>query len=238
MSPLRFSSVSGALLRAVTGAPLRTKTHGRAPGSAAGLRSRSDPCYAVSVYWILATVFIVIALVVPRLRPIGVVGCIILGAMLSWAVVQRLRGNDGDDDEPKVQQRGRPSSPAAAVQTISPELIGVDTLQLFGSGAPFELRGRIENNSAALLRSITVLVTRRDCFAGALDPSGCAILWQDRHWVSLSIPPQQARDFSSSVWMRGAAPGGRGTVKDSFEVVAATGELAPADLKPDVKVEK
>jgi hypothetical protein len=113
-------------------------------------------------------------------------------------------------------------------------LIGIDTVQLFGSGAPFELRGRIENKSDALLKSITILVTRRDCFAGALDPSGCAILWQDRHWLSLSIPPQQARDFSSQIWMRGAAPGGRGTVKDSFEVMAASGELAP----PGMKVEK
>jgi hypothetical protein len=55
----------------------------------ARLRTRRDPCYAVTVYWILATIFIVIALVVPRLRPIGVVGCVILGAMLSWGVVQR-----------------------------------------------------------------------------------------------------------------------------------------------------
>jgi len=188
------------------------------------------PCYAVSVYWILATIFIVVALAVPRLRPIGVVGCILLGAMLTWGVVQRLRGNDGDD-EPKVQQRGRPSSPAATLQTVALESVAIEGMQLIGSGAPFELRGRIENNSAALLKSITILVTRRDCFAGALDPSGCAVLWQDRHWVSLAIPPQEAREFSSSIWMRGAAPGGRGKITDSFEVVAASGELAPAKVE-------
>lgn len=193
----------------------------------------TDPGYAVGVYWILATIFIVIALAVPRLRPVGVIGCVILGAMLTWGVIQRLRGNNGDD-EPQVQQRGRPTSPAATLQTIAPDLVAIDNVQLTGSGAPFELRGRITNKSDALLKSVTLLVTRRACFPGALDPTGCAVLWQDRHWMSVSIPPQQARDFSNSVWMRGAAPGVRGTHQDSFEIVAAAGELAP----PDVKVER
>jgi hypothetical protein len=170
-----------------------------------------------------------IALVVPRLRPVGVLGCVLLGAMLLWGVVERLRGgNDDDADKPPVQQRGRPASPAAMLQTIPPDLVVVDNLQLTGGGAPFELSGRIENKSEALLRSVTVLVTRRDCFEGALDPSGCVVSWQDRHWVPISVPPGQSREFSTSVWMRGAAPrarGARGTLKDSFEVVAATGEI-------------
>jgi len=143
--------------------------------------------------------------------------------MLLWGVIDRLRG--GSDDEPVVQQRGRPTSPATALQTISAESIVVDSLQLTGGGAPFEFSGRIENKSDALLRSVTVLVTRRDCFEGALDPSGCVVLWQDRHWVPLSVPPKQTRDFSTAVWMRGAAPRARGTLEDSFEVVAATGEI-------------
>jgi hypothetical protein len=180
--------------------------------------------YAVSVYWILATIFIVIALAVPRYRPIGVVGCVLLGAMLTWGVVQRLRA-PVDDDQPRVQQRGRPTSPAAALQVIAPDQVLVDGMKLSGGGAPFELRGRIENKSDALLKSITMLVTRRDCFEGALDPSGCTVLWQDKHWISIVIPPGEAREFSSQVWMRGAAPGGRGTLKDSFEVVTASGEI-------------
>lgn len=183
------------------------------------------------MYWILATVFILIALAVPRLRPIGIVGCIILGAMLAWGVLQRLRGSDGTQ-EIQVQQRGRPTSPAATLRNIPPQRLLVDNLQLVGSGAPFEFRGRIENRSDALLKSVTILVTRRDCFEGALDPTGCAVLWQDRHWVSVSIPPGEARDFSSSVWMRGGARGARGTIKDSFEVVAAAGEIAPPAAAP------
>jgi hypothetical protein len=174
------------------------------------------------VYWILATIFILIALTVPRLRPVGIIGCVLLGGMLLWGVIGRLQR--GNDDEPLVQ-RGRPTSPATALQTISPELIVVDSFRLTGGGAPFEFSGRVENNSEALLRSVTVLVTRRDCYEGALDPSGCVVLWQDRHWVPLSVPPKQTRDFTIAVWMRGAAPRARGTLKDSFEVVAVAGEI-------------
>ena len=180
--------------------------------------------YAVGVYWILATIFIVIALAVPRLRPIGIVGCVLLGAMLLWGVVSRLRG--GSADESDVQQRGRPTSPARVMQSISPELVAVDGLELTGGGAPFELRGQIRNESEATLRSVTLLVARRDCFEGALDPSGCVVLWQDRHWMQISVPPGEAREFSASVWMRGSAPRARGTLQDSIEVVAASGESA------------
>lgn len=175
------------------------------------------------MYWILATIFLLIALMVPRLRPVGIIGCVLLAGMLLWGVLGRLRGSN--DDAPVVQPRSRGTSPATAQQTIAPELVVVDSLHLTGGGAPFEFSGRVENKSEALLRSVTVLVTRRDCFAGALDPSGCIVLWQDRQWVPVSVPPGQTRDFSTSVWMRGAAPRARGTLKDSFEVVAASGEI-------------
>jgi hypothetical protein len=184
------------------------------------------------VYWILATIFIVIALTVPRYRPIGIVGCVLLGAMLTWGVIQRLRAPD--DDQPQVQQRGRSTSPAAALQVIALDRVQVDNVKLSGGGAPFELRGRIENKSDALLKSLTLLVTRQDCFEGALEPTGCTVLWQDRHWIPITIPPGEAREFSSSVWMRGAALlRVRGTVKDSFEVVAASGEIPPPALRAE-----
>jgi len=181
--------------------------------------------YALRVYWILATIFILIALMVPRLRPVGLVGCVLLGVMLTWGVVQRLRETD-DDRPPTVQERGRPTSPVTAFQAIEPDQVSIENLQLTGGGAPFELRGRIANRSDALLKSVTLQVTRSDCYEGALDPSGCVVLWQDRHWVSIAVPPGETREFSSQVWMRGAAPRARGTVHDSFEVVAASGEVA------------
>lgn len=181
------------------------------------------------MYWILATLFVVIALAVPRLRPIGVAGLVVLGALLAWGMVQRLRGIDGDDGQPRtVAPRGRPSSPAAVLQPVPLSAVVAEDLKLSGGGAPFELRGRITNQSAdMLLKSVTIRLTRRDCYAGALDSSGCARLWQDEHWVALAVPPRESRNFVVSIWMRGEAPRPRGTLQDSFEVIAAAGELRP-----------
>lgn len=176
------------------------------------------------MYWILAAVFIVIALAVPRLRPLGIAGCIVLAALLAWAVTQRAR-----DEEPArsetVQERRQPVSPASPTQSVPLKAVAVEDLTLSGSGAPFDFSGRIVNNTAELLlKSVTIVLTRRDCYEGALDPSGCTVLWEDRRWIDVSVPPQQSREFSVSIWMRGSAPRARGAVRDTFEVVAASGE--------------
>jgi hypothetical protein len=184
------------------------------------------------MYWILAAAFLLIALLVPRLRVLGIVGCIIMGVMLGWGMVQRLRGTDPAQVETSGQQRGRPGSPAAELRAVPITLIDAEGLQLTGSGAPFELRGRIVNRSPDLsLKSVTIRLERRDCYEGALDPSGCVTLWADEHWIAVSVPPQSARDFADSIWMRGAAPRPRGTVRDQFRILAATGEADAASLE-------
>ena len=176
------------------------------------------------VYWILATIFIVIALSQPRLRPLGIVGCVVLGAMLSWGVVQRLRSDD-PSAAPAAQQRGKPASPATSLRSVPLTMVAMENLRMTGGGAPFELRGRIDNNTSdTMLRSVTIRVTRRDCYEGALDPSGCVRLWQDEHWIAIAVPAGQSRDFVESIWMHGNAPRARGTVHDTFELIAATGE--------------
>jgi hypothetical protein len=176
------------------------------------------------VYWILAAVCILIALTHPRLRPLGVVGCIILGAMLAWGMVQRLRSEDPAQAS-ATQQRGKPASLAAAPRSIPLTMVAADNFALSGSGAPFELRGHIANNTSdTTLRSVTIRVIRRDCFEGAVDPSGCLRLWQDDHWIGIIVPAGQSRDFVEAIWMHGNAPRARGTVQDTFELIAATGE--------------
>lgn len=180
-----------------------------------------------SVFWVLATVFVIIALALPRLRIVGVVGLVVLAALLGWGVLQRMRGaqpNEATD----VRPRSRPSSPTA-VEAFPLELLTASDLRLTGSGAPFELQGRLANESANLrLRSITIQATRRDCYEDALDPSGCVVAWQDRKWLPIEIPPQEAREFSIAMWMHGSAPRVRGERKDSFEIVTATAE--PVEL--------
>jgi hypothetical protein len=177
--------------------------------------------WIVVVYWVLAAIFLSIALAVPRWRPIGIVGSVLLGLMLGWAMLQRLRATSSDEI------RGSPSSPAAAVVVFPLDALDAEELRLLGSGAPFELRGRISNKSPLhRLRSFTVEITRSDCYEGALDPSGCVVQWRTRQWVELSLEPGQTREFANTFWSRGDVPRARGTLRDTIKLVAADGQSA------------
>ncbi|AMN47335.1 hypothetical protein ACG33_09550 [Steroidobacter denitrificans] len=181
------------------------------------------------MYWILAAAFLYVAIAVPRLRPVAIAGFVVLSILLGWGIVQRWRGPDPATPA-LVQERGRPSSPAAQLRSVPVESVHLDGMRLTGGGAPFELHGRIGNQTRdMLLKTITIRLTRLDCYEGALDPSGCEPIWQEQHWTAVSVPPQQSRDFASSIWRRGGAPRARGTIHDRFEIIAATGEpVVPA----------
>jgi hypothetical protein len=177
--------------------------------------------YASRMYWVLAAVFLLVMLAVPRLRPVALVGCVILGGMLAWGMVQRLRGTDPAD----LPERGRPTSPAAMVQAVPIGVIELEDLQLTGGGAPFRLTGHIINDSKTQrVKSVMLEISRRDCYTGALDPSGCVVIWRDRRRIEVSVPPQEERDFAISIWARGEAPRVVGAVRDEFTLVAASGE--------------
>ncbi len=172
------------------------------------------------MYWFLAAIFLVIALAVPRLRPVGIVGSVILVLMLGWGMLERLRGKESE----AMPERGRPSAPTSAVRSFPLTDFNTEELRIAGNGAPYELRGHVANRSSELrLRSLTAEITRRDCYEGALDPSGCVVLWQSRQWVEVAVEPGESRDFASQFWTRGEVPRARGTIRDDITVVAADG---------------
>jgi hypothetical protein len=174
------------------------------------------------MYWILAAICLLMALAVPKLRRAGIVGCVILAALLAWAMMQRLQ----DPQSVALQERGRPTTPAVPSQPLPVEALELKA-RLSGGGAPFKLAGTIINRSTnMILQSLALEITRRDCYAGALDPSGCIVLWRNRHWLQVTVPPQQQREFGVSIWARGDAPQATGTTQDEFTIVAANG--APA----------
>ncbi|HEY8540128.1 MAG TPA: hypothetical protein VIL28_14760 [Steroidobacteraceae bacterium] len=151
------------------------------------------------------------------------IGGVLLAGLLVVGLVLRLGGRVESQDG----VRGKPTSPAAAIAAIPLDAIAVEDLKLTGGGAPFELQGRIENASKdTRVRSITLQIVRRDCYEGALDPSGCAVVWQDQHWIAVDVPPESERRFATSFYARTPVSRVHGTLKDEFKLVAATGEPA------------
>jgi hypothetical protein len=178
------------------------------------------------VFWAFIAVIALtlLAITLTNRGVVRVIGGVLLVGLIVLGLVLRLANQTGPDSE---TSRGKPASPAAAVAAMSLDAIKVDQVKLSGGGAPFEVRGIIHNLSDdTQVRSITLRMTRRDCHAGALDPSGCVVILQDQHWIPTTVPPQSERQFATSFYARTPVSSVRGTLKDEFRLVAASGEPA------------
>jgi hypothetical protein len=192
----------------------------------ASLRPASAREASTEVFWAFAAVVVITLLTITLSNrgPVRVMGGVVLAGLLVFGLVYRL----GRDATPDVEGiRGRPSAPAAAIAAIPLDAIELEDLRLTGSGGPFELRGVVKNAAAShRVRSVTLRIVRRDCFEGALDPSGCAVIWQDRHWLAVNVPAESERKFATSFYAHTTVPRPRGTIKDEFALIAATGEAS------------
>lgn len=175
------------------------------------------------MFWafIAVTAATLLAITLSNRGVVRAVAGVLLTALLLSGVVIRLMSDTSDLET----QRGSPSSPAAAVTAIPLEAIQVDDLKLTGGGAPFELRGKVRNTSEDThVRSITLRIGRRDCHEDSQDPSGCTLIWQDQHWIPVNVPANSERTFTTSFYARTPVSRLRGTLKDDYSLIAATGE--------------
>jgi hypothetical protein len=173
------------------------------------------------VFWFYAalTILGIVSVTVSHSGRVRMAGCILLACLLGWGLLQRLLGPPTETPE-----RGQSVSPGTEVAAIALESVDATDLVLTGGGAPFELRGRIINKSRdASLSSVTLSLVRRDCHAGALQPDGCDVIFQDQHWMPLTVPAGETREFVSTIWAHSSVSRARGTIKDEISLAAATG---------------
>jgi hypothetical protein len=173
------------------------------------------------VFWFFAalTILSIVSITVSHSGPVRIAGCILLGALAVWGLYLRLTRPPAE-----MPVRGQSESPAAEVATIALESVHATDLVLTGGGGPFELRGRITNDSRTTrVDSVTLNLLRRDCFPGALQPDGCEIIFQDQHWIPLTVPSGESREFATAIWAHSPVPRARGTIKDDISIAAASG---------------
>lgn len=174
------------------------------------------------MFWIFAALILLalLSITITHRGPVRIAGSVALAALLAWGLYQRLHTRP--DAEP-LPPRGKSSSPALITQAMPLAAIELGSLELTGA-APFELRGTISNRSADVrLTALTLRIVRRDCYEGAVDPSGCVVIWDDQHWIRRSVPAGETREFVETIWAHTAVPRARGTIKDEFELIAASG---------------
>lgn len=178
------------------------------------------------MFWIFAALVLlgIVSVTITHRGPVRIAGCVLLAALLVWGLYQRL---NAPAQTQAVVLRGKSASPASASQPVPMEVVQLSDLKLTGGGAPFELRGRITNRSADQnITAITLRTTRRDCYEGAIDPSGCVVIWRDQHWVRWLVPAGETREFVETIWAHTPVARSRGTVRDDFELLGATGKSA------------
>lgn len=173
------------------------------------------------MFWFLAalTILGIVSVTVSHRGPVRTAGWVLLGCLLAWGLLQRLMRPPTE-----VPARGQSVSPAAEVASLALDSVTATDLVLSGAGAPFELRGRITNKSRdTRLDSVTFKLERRDCHAGALQPDGCDVIFQDQHWLPLTVPAGESREFQSTIWAHRTVPRPRGTLRDEVSLAAASG---------------
>ena len=173
------------------------------------------------MFWFYAalTILGIVSVTVSHSGRVRMAGCILLACLLAWGLLQRLL-----QPPTEVPERRQSVSAGVEVATIALDTVSATELVLTGGGAPFELRGRISNQSRDVrLESVTLKLERRDCHPGALQPDGCDVIFQDQHWLSLTVPAGESREFTSSIWAHSSVPRARGTIKDEISLAAATG---------------
>jgi hypothetical protein len=176
------------------------------------------------VFWFYAALSLlgIVSVTVSHSGRVRIAGCILLAGLLGWGLLQRLM-----EPPNQVRERRKSVSPLTEVAPLALESVNATQLVLTGGGGPYELRGRITNSaSGTRLSSVTFSIKRRDCYSGALDPSGCDLLFEDQHWIPLSVPGGESREFVSAIWAHSPVPRARGTIKDEISVAAATGAAA------------
>lgn len=173
------------------------------------------------MFWFFAALSIlaIVSITVSHSGRVRTAGSILLVALAAWGLYLRLTRPAGE-----MPVRGQSESPAAEVAAIALESVHATDLVLTGGGGPFELRGRISNDSRTTrLESVTLNLLRRDCHAGALQPDGCDIIFQDQHWIPLTVPSGESREFATAIWAHSPVPRARGTIKDEISIAAASG---------------
>jgi hypothetical protein len=166
--------------------------------------------------WFLLVLVLIVALLTQRSTQVRAAIIVVLLCVLGTGIYFRLQ------TPPTVAVQNDRNAPGGDVQTIPLDAIQVSRLEMTGTGAPWKVTGTVTNQSSRELLSFTLAVTRLDCYAGALDASGCVTLWQGEQLVSLGVPANSTRNFAVSIWPHNAiAP--KGESRDTFEIKRASG---------------
>jgi hypothetical protein len=184
----------------------------------------------IAELWLPAVILLVVLTLILGVKRIWTVLGLVAVCLFAIAAYQRVATTPADDSDVTWSPS---STPASAIDTVGVAQAQIEGLQIIGATAPWEFSGTVINRAPEhTLLSATIRITRRDCFEGALDPSGCVVLWEGSKRVNLSVPPGEQQKFVESVSPRGSVPRAQGMIKDEFVLAGLTGRRVERAAAP------
>lgn len=154
--------------------------------------------------WLVAATIVVLLFFLAGFRKfaLGLLASALIGGFVLYQHIQQ------------KQERERTRIPASQVI--------LENLALRATyGSSYELSGRLRNNSAAYrLDGISFNVTIRDC--EVKDKSACTTIGEATAHVAITVPPQQAREFTGSLYFGSSEMKVKGTLAWDYEIAAIT----------------
>jgi hypothetical protein len=152
------------------------------------------------MHWLILGVIAIALLLMAAQYPkiaFGLLGALVIG----FVILYRL--SDGD------------LTPGKAL--IDPAAITLDHIRMEpGYAGSYRFSGRIANHAQdATLSEISVQTAMQDCIG---EPPSCIVIGEAVTRITLNIPPRQARDFNTNVYLGSTGP--KGTVRWTHDVVA------------------
>ena len=156
------------------------------------------------MFWLIGPLIIVVLVFVAGFRKSALglfVGVVIAGGLIYWHNLE-------------LQEQ--------ATTRISSEEIKVEQIEIKRTfDASYELTGRIRNNSKLYrIDGISFTVKMRDC--PGTEASNCVVTDEAATYVAVTVPPQQARDFTGTLYYGRSHAQLQGTLVWDYEITAIT----------------
>jgi len=161
----------------------------------------------VRVLFILLLVSVLLAFT-PRFRRIGLTSFAVLVALLLWITIRETQQPDEPSQTSSV--RSNSSSTSAATQPRAKIIV----MQLDGRGAPWHLKGSVQNVSDSPIQWLSLNMERYDCPTDIAALTDCSLLWQGVHPARLPIAAGATGKIDDSFYSHGPVPTQKGVLRD------------------------
>jgi hypothetical protein len=161
-----------------------------------------------------------------KFRRVGVVLSVVLLLLLVWFNITPPTGVSGAKS-PSASSSNSLSAKSSTVLNVSIDTVQLIDMQLSGSGAPWQLSGRVHNaNTDRVIKAFTLRVTRLDCPTITAAVEDCTRNWQGEHTVRLQLAPAATQKIDEAIWSHEAVPRLKGIAR--VDIVVANVQAGPA----------